>query len=205
MYTIFTKSNKVEKEPIRLKINNNEIEKDQNPTYLGMQLDRQLTLKNHVENLKTKATRRLKLIKKLSSTTWGADKRTLRNLYLGYVRSALEYGAALLTTCSKDNQNSLDKIQNSALRLINGGMRSAPTAACEIHANVEPLGKRREKAALELFEKAKRGSCDNPNKEMVDNWEPKNRIKQKSVLHSVWEIREKHHLPHLRRLNKTLS
>ena len=52
-------------------------------------------------------------------------------------------------------------------------MRSAPTAACEIHANVEPLGKRREKAALELFEKAKRGSCDNPNKEMVDNWEPK--------------------------------
>ena len=109
-----------------------------------------------------------------------------------------------LTTCSKDNQNSLDKIQNSALRLINGGMRSAPTAACEIHANVEPLGKRMEKAALELFEKAKRGSCDNPNKEMVDNWEPKNRIKQKSVLHSVWEIREKHHLPHLRRLTNTV-
>ena len=51
VYTIFTKSNKVEKEPIRLKINNNEIGKDQNPTYLGMQLDRQLTLKNHVENL----------------------------------------------------------------------------------------------------------------------------------------------------------
>ena len=204
VYTIFTKSSKVEKEPIRLKINNNEIGKDQNPTYLGMQLDRQLTLKNHVENLKSKATKRLKLIKKLSSTNWGADKRTLRSLYLGYVRSALEYGAALLTTCSKDNQNSLDKIQNSALRLVNGGMRSAPTAACEIHANVEPLGKRREKAALELYEKTKRMSCDNPNRAMVDDWEPKQRIQQKSVLHKVWEIREKHHLPDQRKLSSAV-
>ena len=72
-----------------------------------------------------------------------------------------------LSTCSEDNQNSLDKIQNSALRLVN-----TPTAACEIHANVEPLGKRREKVALELvFEKTKSTSCDNPT--MVDNWEPK--------------------------------
>ena len=69
-----------------------------------MQLDSELTLKNHVENLKTKANRRLKLLKKLSGTDWGSDKRTLRNLYLGYVRSALEYGAALMTTCSKANQ-----------------------------------------------------------------------------------------------------
>ena len=66
-------------------------------------------------------------------------------------RSLLEYGASFFTTCSKDNQNSLDKIQNSALSLVNGGMRSAPTAACEIHANVEPLDKRREKASLELY------------------------------------------------------
>ena len=204
VYTIFTKSHKVEKEPISLKINNKEIEKDQNPTYLGMQLDSELTLKNHVENLKTKANRRLKLLKKLSGTDWGSDKRTLRNLYLGYVRSALEYGAALMTTCSKANQGTLDKIQNNALRLINGGMRSTPTAACEIHANVEPLSKRREKAALELYEKTKRTTCDNPNRMMVDNWEPNNRIKQKSVLHNVWEIKDKHHLPEDRRLTNVV-
>ena len=69
------RATKVEKEPIKLKINNNEIGKDQNPTYLDMQLDRQL-LKNHIENLKTKATRCLKLIKKLNSTNWDAYKRT---------------------------------------------------------------------------------------------------------------------------------
>ena len=204
VYTIFTKSSKIEKEPIKLKINNKEIEKDQNPIYLGMQLDRQLTLKNHVENLRAKATRRLKLVKKLSSTDWGSDKRTLRGLYLGYVRSALEYGAALMTTCSRANQTSLDKIQNNALRLINGGMRSAPTAACEIHANIEPLGKRREKAALELYEKTMRTSCDNPNRILVENWQPTNRLQQKSVLHKVWELKEKHHLPDQRKVTSAV-
>ena len=44
------------------KINN--IEKDRNPTYLGMQLDHELTLKNHVDNLKIKANRKLKLLQK---------------------------------------------------------------------------------------------------------------------------------------------
>ena len=169
-----------------------------------MQLDRQLTLKNHVENLRAKANRRLKLVKKLSSTDWGSDKRTLRGLYLGYVRSALEYGAALMTTCSKANQTTLDKIQNNALRLINGGMRSAPTAACEIHANIEPLGKRREKAALELYEKTMRTSCDNPNRILVENWQPTNRLQQKSVLHKVWELKEKHHLPDQRKLTSAV-
>ena len=76
----------------------------------------------------------------------------------------------------------LDKIQNNALRLINGGMRSAPTSACEIHANVESISKRRKKAALELYEKTKRTSCDNQKRIMVDKWEPKRRIHQKSVL-----------------------
>ena len=204
VYTIFTTSNKIEKEPISLKINNKEIEKDQEPIYLGMQLDRQLTLKHHVENLRAKATRRLNLVKKLSSTDWGSDKRTLRGLYLGYVRSALEYGSALMSTCSKANQTKLDKIQNNALRLINGGMRSTPTAACEIHANIEPLGKRREKAALELYEKTKRTSCENPNRKLVDRWQPSNRLQQKSVLHKVWEMKERYHLPEERKVTQAV-
>ena len=46
-------------------------------------------------------------------------------------------------------------------------MRSAPTSACEIHANVEALSKHREKAALEFNEKTKRTSFDNLNRVMV--------------------------------------
>jgi len=195
VYTIFSKSHKVAKEKVILKINKKDLLKEQNPTYLGMQLDRQLTLKQHIENLRSKSTKRLKLLKKLATTEWGSDKSTLRNLYLGYVRSSLEYGAALMTSCSTANLKQLDRIQNSAVRFINGGMRSTPTAACEVHANIEPLGLRREKATLELFEKSKREEKDSPNRKLVDEWHPETRLKQKSVLHKVLELQTKHNLP----------
>ena len=195
VYTIFTKSHKVAKEKIILRINKNILQKEQNPTYLGIQLDRQLTLKQHIENLKSKSTKRLRLLKKLATTEWGSDKTTLRSLYLGYVRSSLEYGAALMTSCSTANLKHLDRIQNSAARFINGGMRSTPTSACEVHADIEPLGLRREKATMDLFEKCKRGDTSNPNRILVDEWQPQTRLKQKSVLHKVLELQEKHDLP----------
>lgn len=198
IYTIFTKSHKIANERIILKINKKELKKEQNPTYLGIQLDRQLTLKQHIGNLKSKATKRLRLLKKLATTKWGSDKTTLRNLYLGYVRSSLEYGAALMTTSSTANIKQLDRIQNSAVRFINGGMRSTPTSACEVHADIGPLGLRREKATLELFEKCKREDRGNPNRKLVEEWQPQARLKQKSVLHKVLDLQEKHNLPNER-------
>ena len=90
-YTIFTKSSKVAKQEVNLRMGGERIEKEENPIYLGVQLDRQLTLKRHVQNLKEKATKRLRLVKRLASSTWGADKNTLRQLYIGYVRSSMEY------------------------------------------------------------------------------------------------------------------
>ena len=51
----------------------------------------------------------------------------------------------------QEHQQSLDREQNQALRLIKGGMRSYTTAACEISANIEPLELRGKEAALELY------------------------------------------------------
>ena len=75
--------------------------KQVNPIYLGVQLDRQLNMIPYMESLKDKARRRLQLIKRLATTTWGANKETLRNLYLGYVRSALEQALPLQSIASK--------------------------------------------------------------------------------------------------------
>jgi len=153
VYSIFTKSHKTAKEKLQLKIGNENLPKEEQPTYLGVKLDQKLTMKSQVESIKNKAKRRLQLLKKLASSSWGSDKQTLRALYLGYVRSSLEYSNSLLTMCSTTTRNTLDKIQNNALRFINGGMRSTPTAACEILSNVEPLGIRRDKAVLELHQR----------------------------------------------------
>merc|ERR1712115_147203 len=76
---------------------------------------------------------------------WGTNKSTFRHIYLGYVRSAMDYARLIQTIASKANRESLDKIQNQSLRLTCGGMRSTPSL---IYANVEPLDLRREQSVL---------------------------------------------------------
>ena len=68
----------------------------------------------------------------------------------------MEHSLALLNICSKSVQESLEKVQNEAVELISGGMKSTPIAACEIDSNIEPLNLRREAAALEMVERYKR-------------------------------------------------
>ena len=116
VYTIFTLSNVESQKHLRFNFGESQINKNENPVYLGVQLDQKLTLSTHVDHLKQKATKRLKIIKRLASTQWGADKTTLRQMYLGYVRSAMEYNLALQSICSKSVQEKLNKIQNEAVR-----------------------------------------------------------------------------------------
>ena len=198
VYSIFTRSHKIAKHKLNLTIYNKPLSKEENPTYLGVTLDRQLNLKTHVENVQKKANKRLNLVKRLASTNWGADKMTLRSLYLGYVRSVIDYNIVLQNTCSKTTKQGLDKVQNHALRLICGGMRSSPTSACEISADVEPLEIRRRKAALELYERAKRMEPNHPCRALVDKWKHLSRLQQKSVLHIVEEFRSNNCMPQIR-------
>ena len=195
VYSVFTRSYKLSDVSLSLKIDDIPLQKEENPVYLGVTLDSKLNLKKHSDNLKKKATTRLNLIKRLASTNWGSDKNTLRGLYLGYARAILDYNLVLQNLCSKATKSSIDSIQNHALRFISGGMRSSPTAACEIHTNIEPLEIRRERAALELYERSKRLERDHPNRILVDKWKPNKRLKTPSIMDKVLDLKDKHHLP----------
>ena len=52
-------------------IQGHQLEKDENPVYLGVKLDTRLTLKDQLKDIKKKANNRLKLLKGLASTSWG--------------------------------------------------------------------------------------------------------------------------------------
>ena len=74
VYTIFTKSHKVAKENISLWLDTQKLPREEHPTYLGITLDRQLTLKKHVEDVKNKALKWLQpvqLLKRLTGTILG--------------------------------------------------------------------------------------------------------------------------------------
>ena len=80
-------------------------------------------------------------------------------------------------TSSKSTRASLDKVQNHNLRLISGAMRSSPTAACEMHTNVEPLQLRSEAAVMEGVERYKRLETTHPNRKLVESKRTQQRLK----------------------------
>ena len=204
VYNLFSSNNKFANRDLKLRIDGQNIQKDPNPKYLGIVLDKQLNFKTHINNTVKKASKKLRLLKTLASTKWGADKNTLRNLYLGYVRSTMEYANTLQIVAAETTRATLDKVQNSALRFICGGLRSSPTAACEIDANVEPLKTRREKAVLESVERYKRMEEKHPCRKIVDKWTKTSRLQKKSVLHHHNAINNKANLPTNRQPSKTV-
>ena len=195
VYTIFSLSPKVSKERHAIVIQGNFLQKENNPAYLGVILDQKLSLNEQMARVKKKANGRLKLVKKLASTSWGADKNTLRQLYLGYVRSTMDYSLALQSLSCKTTQLSVDRIQNNALRFISGAMRSTPTAACEVHTDVEPLNLRREAAVIETVERMKRQEKSHPNRKIVDGHITRQRIQKGSILSIAKNLKASYALP----------
>ena len=78
----------------------------------------------------------------------GASNKTLKTVSQGTVRPHLEYGSTAWSTTAKTDQQALDKVQNQALRLITGAMRSTPITEMETHTGVQPLGQRRDAKIL---------------------------------------------------------
>ena len=94
---------------------------------------------------------------------------SMQQSYLGYVRFAMDCALSLQTIASKSTANSLANL----LRLVCGGIRSTPTAACKIDANVEPLELHRDRSLLESVDRYRRLDKNHPNRKLVDSWKPK--------------------------------
>ena len=131
------------------------LKEDDQPTYLGVTFDKKQTWKPHLQEAETRARRKLALMRKLAGSTWGANEKTLKTVYEGTVRPHLEYGAAAWNSASKTTLQSVDKVQNQALRLITGAMRTTPITAMEEVTGIQPLRDRRSMKTLLQAEKFK--------------------------------------------------
>ncbi|KAI8491820.1 hypothetical protein Bbelb_306250 [Branchiostoma belcheri] len=109
---------------------------------LGFIFDCKLSWNDHVQSLVSKASSRLHYLRLL--TKQGMSVVNLVQIYLSLIRSVLEYGHVLLVGCSKEQSDSIERVQKRALRIISlGGRRSVP--------NLPSLKERREAAAVKLF------------------------------------------------------
>ncbi|KAI8488338.1 hypothetical protein Bbelb_339340 [Branchiostoma belcheri] len=109
---------------------------------LGFIFDCKLSWHDHVQSLVSRASSRLHYLRLL--TRQGMSVVDLVQIYLSLIRSVLEYGHELLVGCSKEQSDSIERVQKRALRIISlGGRRSVP--------NLPSLKERRDAAAVKLF------------------------------------------------------
>ena len=127
-----------------------------NPIFLGITLDARLTWKTHLEAVATISARKLGLLKKLVGITWGADANILRKVYTETVLPVKEYATTSWATASNVNKSKPDGVQNIALPVIVGAMKTTPIKEMEKRADLEPLELRRTFKVLTQTEKIRR-------------------------------------------------
>lgn len=111
--------------------------------YLGLWLDNTLRWGKHINEIVQKTQKHINILKILSGSGWGIHPRHLRRLYISLIRSRMDYGCFLYDSSAKSNVYKLEKIQNSALRIIGGFIRSTPIHVMESELCIYPLHLRR--------------------------------------------------------------
>ena len=107
--------------------------------FLGLIFDPKLTWLPHLKDLKTKCLTALNVLKVLSHSSWGADRKHLTILYKSLVLSKLSYGCEVYSSATKSRLSILDSIHNAGLRLASGAFKSSPIPSLLVDAAEQPL------------------------------------------------------------------
>ena len=92
--------------------------------YLGIQSNRMLTYRKHVDTTALKCNKGLSILKAKAGK--GIKQRHLFLLNQSVVLSVIDYGLGL-TTMTQTNLLKLDRVQNEAMRIILGTTKDTPT------------------------------------------------------------------------------
>ena len=153
---------KINNPPV-LVFNNSQLRYQRVCRYLGLLFDSPyLTWKDHIDYLVVDCKKRLNILKAVASTSWGAERKTLLQLYKGFILSKITYGSVAYGSASKSLFGKLEVIQNSALRIATGALRSSPIGALRCEVNVPSIGCVVELLTVKYFIKAKSFSRLNP-------------------------------------------
>ena len=129
--TLFTPDPADYSTQLKLQIDNITLPMNINPKILGLTLDPKLTCSKHIEITTTKARKTIQILKALTSTTWGEQKKTIIATYKAITRPILQCVSTIWSPLASDtNISKLQITQNTALRIATG---------CTRDTNTEPL------------------------------------------------------------------
>ncbi|XP_017777923.1 PREDICTED: uncharacterized protein LOC108563688 [Nicrophorus vespilloides] len=120
-----------------LTINGSAIEIVNEFRFLGVTLDDKLSWKSQARQSQS-CFHGLNILKVVSGRDWGCDPITMLTLFKAFILSRLHYACFIYSHCAKSTLRILDRIQNQALRICMGAMRSTPINVLH-DASVMPL------------------------------------------------------------------
>ena len=116
-YTIFSSKGR-SGISLDLLLNNELIPYNSNPVFLGIKFDEHLNFNAHCVSLRERALKRLNIIKIFSHKSWHLNKSTLINIYRSLIGSIFDYSFFIVASCSETSLDSLQRVQNRAVRCI---------------------------------------------------------------------------------------
>ena len=106
-----------------LKIRDKNIQNVKETKYLGLQIDRHLTWKKHVDTISRKVSRAIGVLKHAKQFL---PLNILKNLYRNIVEPHFRYCSSVWGCCSTTDINRPQKLQNMAVRIITNSAFDAP-------------------------------------------------------------------------------
>ena len=108
--------------------------------FLGLYLDGPfLTWRRHTRYVQEICNRKINIMKCLASTRWGAGRDLLIKFYKSYILSRITYGLEIYSSGSNTTLGKLEVIQNSALRIITGLLKSTQIPCLQFESNIYSL------------------------------------------------------------------
>jgi hypothetical protein len=83
------------------------------------------------------------ILKRLARVKWGSSQETLNKTYQIYIKPIITYGSEVLS----NNLNRIEIIQNRALRMITGAVKTTPVAALQQYAGNIPIVEEKKQSA----------------------------------------------------------
>ena len=136
-----------------VKIKGKKLKNTKNTKFLGLTIDHKLTFKAHINQKINSCYHLITFLNNLKIEYNIPQKKNI-SLYKTLIRSRLEYGHVALLSAAKCHKNSLEILQNKALRVILGRTRQTPIAELQHEARMKPIEERLKELAKGWFVKA---------------------------------------------------
>lgn len=141
---------------IKLYFNDLAVEQVNSHKHLGLTLNSNANWNTHLDEIITKANKRLGIMRNLK---YKLSRDALKTIYITYIRSLLEYAAVVWDNIPAYQTQRLERINKTAIRCITGLTISAHRNSLYHESGLEPLATRRKFLRLVQFYKIINNLC----------------------------------------------